>query len=154
MGRVEKFCRGPQNSQVASAIVLTLPRSLDLPLLKPLADIGLAAAGSGDAGSGIAECSGAALWPDANFALSYPEEPSRHYLRTLVPKTIMVVGTRDLKYWVLGPSWLCAGEITPRNGTKQARRPNLHKRRFMRGHMSHRLYLWQHQERNTTLGTS
>ena len=34
------------------------------------------------------------------------EGPSTQYLRFLVPKTIlfMVSGTRDLKYWVLGPS--------------------------------------------------
>ena len=36
----------------------------------------------------------------------FPEGPSTQYLRTLVLKTIplMVFGTRDLKYWVLGPS--------------------------------------------------
>ena len=35
-----------------------------------------------------------------------PEGPSSQYLRTLVPKAIkaMVLGTRDLTYWVLGPS--------------------------------------------------
>ena len=35
-----------------------------------------------------------------------PEGPSTQYLRTLVPDTIksMVLGTRSLKYWVLGPS--------------------------------------------------
>ena len=34
------------------------------------------------------------------------EGPSTQYLRTLVPNTIksMVFGTRDLKYWVFGPS--------------------------------------------------
>ena len=39
-------------------------------------------------------------------APKYPEGPSTQYLRFLVPKTIllMVFGTRDLKYWVLGPS--------------------------------------------------
>ena len=38
----------------------------------------------------------------------YPEGPSTQYSRTLVPKTMkgMVFGTRDLKYWVLGPSGL------------------------------------------------
>ena len=36
-----------------------------------------------------------------------PEGPSTQYVRTLVPRAIknMVFGTRDLKYWVLGPSW-------------------------------------------------
>ena len=38
----------------------------------------------------------------------YPKgpSPSTQYLRTLAPKTpkSMVLGTRDLKYWVLGPS--------------------------------------------------
>ena len=36
----------------------------------------------------------------------YPEGPSTRYLRLLVPKPIppMVFGTRDHKYWVLGPS--------------------------------------------------
>ena len=40
--------------------------------------------------------------------LDYPEGPSTQYLRILVPNTIesMVFGTRDLKYWVLGPSGL------------------------------------------------
>ena len=35
-----------------------------------------------------------------------PEGPSTQYLRTLVPNTNkgMVFGTRNLKYWVLGPS--------------------------------------------------
>ena len=35
-----------------------------------------------------------------------PEGPSIQYLRLLVSKTIlfMAFGTRDLKYWVLGPS--------------------------------------------------
>ena len=35
-----------------------------------------------------------------------PEGPSTQYLRTLVPKAIkgMVLRTRNLKYWVLGPS--------------------------------------------------
>ena len=38
----------------------------------------------------------------------YPEGPSTQYLRTLVPNTIKskVFGTRNLKYWVLGPSGL------------------------------------------------
>ena len=37
---------------------------------------------------------------------SVPEGPSTQYLRLLAPKTIplVVLGTRDLKYWVLGPS--------------------------------------------------
>ena len=35
-----------------------------------------------------------------------PEGPSTQYLRSLVPNTIksMVFGTRNLKYWLLGPS--------------------------------------------------
>ena len=35
-----------------------------------------------------------------------PAGPSTQYLRFLVPKTILLVvfGTRNLKYWVLGPS--------------------------------------------------
>ena len=39
---------------------------------------------------------------------TYPEGPSTQYLRTLVPNTIrgMVVGSKGLKYWVLGPSGL------------------------------------------------
>ena len=38
--------------------------------------------------------------------LHLPEGPSTQYLRTLVSKTMpfMVLGTRVLKYWVLGPS--------------------------------------------------
>ena len=38
----------------------------------------------------------------------YPKVPSTQYSRTLVPKTIkgMVLGTRDLEYWVLGPCGL------------------------------------------------
>ena len=36
--------------------------------------------------------------------IPYPEGPSTQYLRLLVPKTIPLVGTKDLKYWVLGPS--------------------------------------------------
>ena len=38
--------------------------------------------------------------------MAYPEGPSTHCLRTLVPNTIpyMAFGTRVLKYWVLGPS--------------------------------------------------
>ena len=41
----------------------------------------------------------------------YPEGPCTQHLRTLVPNTIkgMVFGTRDLKYWVLGPSGLDTG---------------------------------------------
>ena len=37
---------------------------------------------------------------------TYPEGPSTQHLRTLVPNTSkgMVFRTRDLKYWVLGPS--------------------------------------------------
>ena len=40
--------------------------------------------------------------------LSSPEDPSTIYLRTLVPNTIkdMVIGTREIKHWVLGPSGL------------------------------------------------
>ena len=36
----------------------------------------------------------------------FPESPSTQYLRFLIPETIllMVVGTKDLKYWVLGLS--------------------------------------------------
>ena len=36
---------------------------------------------------------------------SCPEGPSTQYFRSLVPNTIisMVVGTRNLRYWVLGP---------------------------------------------------
>ena len=43
--------------------------------------------------------------------MSYPEGPSTQHLRTLVPKTSkgMVVGTRVLKSWVLGPSGLTSG---------------------------------------------
>ena len=35
-----------------------------------------------------------------------PEGPSTQYLRSLVPKTILLMefGTRDLEYWVFGPS--------------------------------------------------
>ena len=52
------------------------------------------------------------LWPSSAFCfrtlapLYLPEGPSTQYLRSLVPKTIllMVFGTRVLKYWVLGPS--------------------------------------------------
>ena len=35
-----------------------------------------------------------------------PQGPSTQYLRSLVPNTIksMVFGTRNLNYWVLGPS--------------------------------------------------
>ena len=41
--------------------------------------------------------------------LAHIEGPSTQYLRTLVPNTIksMVFGTRNLKYWVLGPSEGC-----------------------------------------------
>ena len=36
---------------------------------------------------------------------AFPEGPSTQHLRTLAPKAIgMAVGTRDLKYEVLGPS--------------------------------------------------
>ena len=39
-------------------------------------------------------------------SLQFPEGPSSQYLRSLVSKTIplMVFGTGNLKYWVLGPS--------------------------------------------------
>ena len=44
-----------------------------------------------------------------NCLAFYPEGPSTLYLRTLVPNTIqgMVIRTRDLQYWVVGPSGLC-----------------------------------------------
>ena len=39
-------------------------------------------------------------------SLSNPEGPSTQHLRSLVSNTIqsMIFGTRNLKYWVLGPS--------------------------------------------------
>ena len=44
-----------------------------------------------------------------SFSVPYledPEGPSTEFFRLLVPKTILllVLGTRDFKYWVLGPS--------------------------------------------------
>ena len=54
--------------------------------------------------------------------------PSTQYLRLLVPKTItsMVFGTRDLKYWVLGPLGLiCTFSISPSEWVKGPRRPEV-----------------------------
>ena len=55
---------------------------------------------------------------------SFPKGPSTQYLRSLVPNTIksMVFGTRNLKYWVLGPSGLHRGSfkdtiLKPRTST-------------------------------------
>ena len=57
--------------------------------------------------------------------VSYPEGPSiQKYLEPLVPISKgMVSATRDLKYWVLGPSglcWLrsCIGRLASRTGFK------------------------------------
>ena len=49
------------------------------------------------------ECSSLGGFPGK--VRTHPEGPSTHHLRFLVPKTVlsMVFGTRDLKYWVLGP---------------------------------------------------
>ena len=48
---------------------------------------------------------GALLETEDPDNLTLPEGPSTQYLRTLVPKAIllMVFGTKVLKYWVLGP---------------------------------------------------
>ena len=45
--------------------------------------------------------------------LACPEGPSTQCLRLLVPKTIplMLLGTRILKYWVLGPSGIDHVEV-------------------------------------------
>ena len=54
------------------------------------------------------DCGACRTWvgPTLDSTKAYSEGPSTQYLRTLVPKstTLMVFGTRVLKYWVLGPS--------------------------------------------------
>ena len=56
----------------------------------------------------IGPSNGARWSPGDSEPRPCPEGPSTQCLRTLVPKAIkgMVVGTRVLKYWVLGPSGL------------------------------------------------
>ena len=53
----------------------------------------------------------AALYPCLSHSVggcstTIPEGPSTQHLRFLVPQTtlLMVSGTKELKYWVLGPS--------------------------------------------------
>ena len=57
-----------------------------------------------------------------------PEGPSTQYERTLVPKTMksIVFGTRNLKYWLLGPSGSSIETSTdsgPRDPTSSTKSP-------------------------------
>ena len=52
--------------------------------------------------------------------LHHPKGPSAQHLRTLVPNSLncMVFGTRNLKYWVIGPSGVMAAQAAEAAASK------------------------------------
>ena len=56
----------------------------------------------------------------AEATSTHPEGPSTQHFRTPVPKTIrgMAFGTRNRKYWVLGPSGTDNGLLAARQQSK------------------------------------